>query len=70
MDDAIEIRSGGRLLFKVTPAGCVEVFRDGWIHTVDIDETLRTGKPAVERRYVGKTHVLTNFDTCDIIRSN
>lgn len=70
MGDAIEVRSGGHLLFKVTPAGKVEYLRDGWLHTVDINETLRTGKPAVTKCYVGKTHVLTKIDMCDRIRSN
>jgi hypothetical protein len=70
VSESIEIRSNDRLLFKVTPAGCVEYFKDGWLHTVDIAETLRTGKAVVTRSYVGKTHILTRIDICDRIRSN
>jgi hypothetical protein len=68
--EAIEIRSNDRLLFKVTPAGCVEYFKDGWLHTVDIAETLRTGKAVVTRSYVGKNHVLTKIDMCARINRN
>lgn len=70
MGDAIDIRSGGRLLFKLTPDGKVEFLRDGWLHTVDIDETLRTGKPVVERSFIGKTNVLTKIDMCDKLHRN
>lgn len=70
MSEAIEVRSCGRLLFKVAPDGCVEYYSDGWLHTVDIAETLRTGKPVLTRSYVGKKDILTKIDMCDRISHN
>lgn len=77
MTEPIEIRSGGNLLFMLTPQGQVEFFRDGWLHTVDIPATLTAGTPCVTRRYVGKrkgehlftkpNEILTNVDTCAMI---
>lgn len=76
MTDSLEIRSGGSLLFVLTPQGQVECLRDGWLHVVDIPATLTAGTPCVTRRYVGKRKeqmfnktdkILTNVDTCATI---
>ena len=75
MQKPIEIRSGSHLLFVVNADGHIECLRDGWLHVVDIIETLRTGHPVVHRRYVGKSRqifnrkddVLTNVDACATI---
>jgi len=69
MGEPIEVRSGGHLLFIVSRNGKIECLRDGWLHTVDIVETLRTGTPVVERRYVGKK-LLTKVPLRDSIASN
>lgn len=76
MTEPLEIRSGGNLLFILTPQGQIECLRDGWLHIVDIPATLTAGTPCVTRRYVGKQkeqmfkkadNTLTNIDTCATI---
>lgn len=66
MAESMEIRSGGRLLFVLTPQGQVEYLRDGWLHTIDVIATMTAGTPCVTRRYVGK-RILTGIDISDRI---
>lgn len=68
--DAIEIRSEGKLLFKLTPDSKIELVRDGWLHEIDVAETLRTRQPVVNRSYVGKKNVLTKIDMCARLSHN
>lgn len=74
MTDGIDVREAGiagDLLFKLSPDGrSIELRRHGWVHVIDIAETLRTGRPSVSRRYVGKNKVLTNINTCDRVSRN
>ncbi len=69
MTEPIEIRSGGHLLFVLTPQGQVECLRDGWLHTIDVIATMTAGTPCVTRRYVGKS-ILTRIDISDRVASD
>lgn len=67
MLDKIEVRSGGQLLFVLVPPGHIEYLRGGWLHRVDIAETLRTGRPVVSKTFVGAKDPLTNLDRYDTV---
>lgn len=71
MKKAVEVRSGGHLLCKVSPDGFIEVKRGDWLHRIDIAETLRTGQAVVTRVYAGGAgELLTRPLDCGKISRN